>query len=76
MHKVIWNFKFFAEFILRDFKNKPLNNVISVTTIVLLIVFLGLINSMMSLSPMIYLMMSEQSVGEADVIFISTSLAK
>ncbi|KAL4464597.1 hypothetical protein ABPG72_019053 [Tetrahymena utriculariae] len=76
LQKMIYYFKFFSEFILRDFKIKPLNNLISVSTIVLLIVFLGLINIMMSLSPMIYLMMSEQEVGESDILIINPEIAQ
>ncbi|EAS06427.2 permease family protein (macronuclear) [Tetrahymena thermophila SB210] len=76
LQKMAYYFKFFSEFILRDFKIKPLNNLISVSTIVLLIVFLGLINIMMSLSPMIYLMMSEQEVGESDILIVNPEISQ
>ena len=66
--------KVFAELVFRELRTKYPSIVISISTIVLLLLFLALINVAMGVSPLIYLMISEREHTETDVVFYNPEI--
>jgi len=67
--------KVFAELVFRELRTKWPSIVISISTVVLLLLFLALINVAMGVSPLIYLMISERENTETDVVFYNPEIA-
>lgn len=63
-----------SQLILRDYRTQTFNNIATLSTILILILFVSLITNIMTLSPIIYLIMNEQSLSETDLLITSSPL--
>lgn len=61
------------EFLIQDIKKRPRAFKIGLFTVFLVITFIALLISCLSISPVIFVKLSEDSVGDADIILTITS---
>ena len=75
MESIKGTFKIIITYLFQDIKKKPRSFKIGILTIFIVVGFLTLLQSALQLTPLIFLKISEDQVGDADIIFSPISAA-